>query len=222
MEYNSQRPRIKLPEYGRAIQSMVNEVLQIEDREKRLKAATNLIQVMSTINPTTKELKETEEIQQKLWDHLFIMSDFALDVDSPYPMPDPNHAEKRPERLAYPKPGLAKKHYGRFILEFIEKAKEMEAGPTRDAFLEVLGNLMKKAYLQYNQGTVTEELLREHLIELSGGVLSFPEGLRFRPSAELMAGIPLAGSVQRSTAPRKKKKKKPTGFRPAARPGSNR
>ena len=141
---------------------MVQQVLEIEDREKRLNAARNLIQVMSIINPSTKELKETEEIQQKLWDHLYIMSDYALDVDGPYPKPDKDHVDKRPEKLAYPKLGLAKKHYGRFIKEFIEKAKEMEAGPTRDAFLEVVGNLMKKAYLQYNQGTVTEELLREH------------------------------------------------------------
>jgi len=222
MEYNSQRSRIKLPEYGRAIHTMVQQMLEIEDREKRLQAATNLIQVMSIINPSTKELKETEEIQQKLWDHLYIMSDYELDVDGPYPKPDKDHIDKRPEKLAYPKPGLVKKHYGRFIKEFIEKAKEMEAGPTRDAFLEVLGNLMKKAYLQYNQGTVTEELLREHLIELSGGELAFPEGLRFRPSAELMAGIPLAGSVQRSGVVRKKKKKKSTGFRPSGRPGTNR
>jgi hypothetical protein len=150
------------------------------------------------------------------------MSDYALDVDGPYPKPDKDHVDKRPEKLAYPKLGLAKKHYGRFIIEFIEKAKEMEAGPTRDAFLEVVGNLMKKAYLQYNQGTVTEELLREHLIELSGGSLSFPEGFRFRPSAELMSGIPLAGSFQRVGVVRKKKKKKPTGFRPSGRPGTNR
>jgi hypothetical protein len=222
MEYNSQRSRILLPEYGRAIHAMVQQVLEIEDREKRLKAASNLIQVMSIINPSTKELKETDEIQQKLWDHLYIMSDYLLDVDGPYPMPDRDHVEKRPEKLAYPKHGLAKKHYGRFILEFIDKAKEMEAGATRDAFLEVLGNLMKKAYLQYNQGTVTEELLREHLIELSGGELSFPEGLRFRPSADLMAGIPLAGSVQRAGVARKKKKKKTMGFRPGGRPSTNR
>lgn len=222
MEYNSQRSRIRLPEYGRAIHTMVQQVLEIEDREKRLNAARNLIQVMSIINPSTKELKETEEIQQKLWDHLYIMSDYSLDVDGPYPKPDKDHVDKRPEKLAYPKLGLAKKHYGRFIKEFIEKAKEMEAGPTRDAFLEVVGNLMKKAYLQYNQGTVTEELLREHLIELSGGSLSFPEGFRFRPSAELMSGIPLAGSFQRVGVVRKKKKKKPTGFRPSGRPGTNR
>lgn len=201
---------------------MVQQVLEIEDREKRFNAARNLIQVMSIINPSTKELKETEEIQQKLWDHLYIMSDYALDVDGPYPKPDKDHVDKRPEKLAYPKHGLAKKHYGRFIKEFIEKAKEMEAGPTRDAFLEVVGNLMKKAYLQYNQGTVTEELLKEHLIELSEGSLSFPEGFRFRPSAELMSGIPLAGSFQRVGVVRKKKKKKPTGFRPSGRPGTNR
>jgi len=222
MEYNSQRSRLKFPEYGRAVQVMVSRLIEIEDREKRLHAAKSLIQVMSIINPSTKELKETEEIQQKLWDHLYIMSDYLLDVDGPYPKPERDLSDKSPEKLAYPKPDLLKKHYGRFIPEFIEKAKEMEAGPTRNAFLEILGNLMKKSYLQYNQGTVTEELLREHLIELSGGTLAFPEGLRFRPSAELMAGIPLAGSVPKSNVARKKKKKKSSGFRPGGRPGTNR
>lgn len=213
MEYNSQRSAIKLPEYGRAVQDMVHQICTIDDREKRTAAAYSIIKMMGLVNPATKEQNQTEEIQQKLWDHLYIISDHKLDVDGPFPPPDPEAIKEKPKKIAYPTPHKVKqKHYGAIIPDFIEKAKQMEAGPAKDYFIEVIANLMKKAYLLYNKDTVNEELIREHLKELSEGALELPEQVRLRPSNELTAGIqdPIRGGVK-SNASKKRKKKKPVG-----------
>ncbi len=213
MEYNSQRSAIKLPEYGRAVQEMVEQICTIEDREERTAAAFGIIKMMGLVNPATKDQNQTEEIQQKLWDHLYIISDHKLEVDGPFPPPDPEAIKERPKKIPYPKPNKVKqKHYGAVIPGFIEKAKQMDPGPAKDYFIEVIANLMKKAYLLYNKDTVNEELIREHLKELSDGALELPAQVRLRPSNELIAGMQdqMRGGAK-SGLSKKRKKKKPTG-----------
>ncbi len=216
MEYNSQRERIRLPEYGRSIQDLVKQAVDIPDRTERTKAAHALIQMMAITNPSLKELKETEDIQHKLWDHLFIISDFKLDVDAPFPMPDPEAIRQKPKTLAYPQNKVRLRHYGMYIEQLIDKAKTMETGEAKDRFVEVIANLMKKAYLVYNQDNVSDEQIRSDLGNISGQALSLRDDIRLRAGSELIAGMNQYPKGGLAGLKKKKKKKKPmgTGFKP--------
>ncbi|NCU33475.1 MAG: DUF4290 domain-containing protein, partial [Candidatus Moranbacteria bacterium] len=129
MEYNTQRSKMSISEYGRNIQKMIEGLQLIEDREKRNQQARAIIQVMGQLNP---HLRDVNDFKHKLWDHLFIMSDFKLDVDSPYPIPSAEILERKPEKLKYAENHIKFKHYGRHIERIIEKACEMEEGEERD------------------------------------------------------------------------------------------
>jgi hypothetical protein len=217
MEYNSQRERIRLPEYGRAIQDLVKQAVEIPDRTERTKAAFALIQMMAITNPALKELKETEDIQHKLWDHLFIISDFKLDVEAPFPMPDPEAIRQKPKTLAYPQNKVRLRHYGMYIEQLIDKAKTMEPSEGKDRFVEVIANLMKKAYLVYNQDNVSDEQIRSDLSNMSGQTLSLRDEVRLRNSAELLAGMNQYSKGGAAGGAKKKKKKKKimgSGFKP--------
>lgn len=183
MEYNSQREKLLLPEYGRNIQKMIQYAVEIEDREERNRAARTIVQVMAQTIPNSKEL---EDYTHKLWDHLYIISDYKLDVDSPYPMPDPEKKDQRPDRLLYPSKAIRYRHYGKNIEYFIEKAREMEDPEMKDRFIEVLANLMKRSYLNWNRDSVNDELIKDHLLELSAGDLMFKENHRMTSTNEIL------------------------------------
>ena len=112
MIYNTQRPKLIIPEYGRNVQNMVDHAVSVEDREERNKVAHSIIDVMGNLNP---HLRDVPDFKHKLWDHLFIMSDFKLDVDSPYPKPTPESFQEKPRRVTYPENGIRYRHYGRTI-----------------------------------------------------------------------------------------------------------
>lgn len=183
MEYNSQREKLLLPEYGRNIQKMIQHAVSIEDKEERNRAAKTIIQVMTQTIPNSKDM---EDYNHKLWDHLFIISDYKLDVDAPYPMPDPDKRDEKPERLNYPSKPIKYRHYGKNIEYFIEKAKEMEDPEMKDRFIEVLANLMKRSYLNWNRDSVNDELIKEHLVQLSDGDLIFKENHRMSSTNEIL------------------------------------
>lgn len=218
MEYNTQREPIRLPEYGRTIQEMVRMAMQIEDREERTRAAYSLIQMMSITNPILKEQKDVDDILHKLWDHLFIISDFQLDVDAPYPMPDKDAIHRKPDPLPYPQNRVRYKHYGRYIENLVDRACQMEVGDARDRFVEIIANLMKKSYLLFNQDNVSDEQIRADLSHVSGGKLELRAEVRLRPSSELLAGMNqnVRSGMILSAAKKKKKKKKKVngGFNP--------
>src|SRR5688500_20127080 len=123
MEYNSSRPRLIIPEYGRSIQKMIYYAVSLEDREERNKIAKAIIGVMGQLNP---HLRDVNDFKHKLWDHLFIISDFKLDVDSPYPIPSREILTSKPDRINYPTNDIRFKHYGKTIEMLIDKAQTLE------------------------------------------------------------------------------------------------
>ena len=166
LEYNSERPHLIIPEYGRHLQKLINQATEIEDREERNKAARYIISVMGSLNP---HLRDVLDFQHKLWDQLFIMSDFKLDVDSPYPIPSKDILTQKPERLKYPQNFPKYRFYGNNIKYMIDVANSWEESDLKNALVLVIANHMKKSYLSWNKDTVTDEIIFQHLFELSDG-----------------------------------------------------
>ena len=169
LEYNAERPHLIIPEYGRHLQKLIDQATQIPDREERNKAAKYIIQVMGSLNP---HLRDVLDFQHKLWDQIFIMSDFKLDVDSPYPIPTRDVVHLKPERLAYPQKNPKYRFYGNNIKYMIDVANSWEEGEMKNALVKVIANHMKKSYLSWNKDTVTDMVIFEHLFELSNGTLN--------------------------------------------------
>ncbi|MFY8097682.1 MAG: DUF4290 domain-containing protein [Flavobacterium sp.] len=169
LEYNSQREHLIIPEYGRHVQKLIDEVTKIEDRDRRNKGAKYIISVLGTLNP---HLRDVPDFQHKLWDQLFIMSDFKIDVDSPYPIPTKEVITLRPDRLPYPQNFPKYRFYGNNIKYMIDVACKWEDSELKNALIIVIANHMKKSYLSWNKETVTDEVIFEHLYELSNGQLN--------------------------------------------------
>lgn len=169
LEYNAERPHLIIPEYGRHLQKLIDQATVIENREERNKAAKYIIQVMGSLNP---HLRDVLDFQHKLWDQIFIMSDFKLDVDSPYPIPTRDVIHLKPERLAYPQKNPKYRFYGNNIKYMIDVANSWEEGEMKSALVKVIANHMKKSYLSWNKDTVTDLVIFEHLYELSEGKLN--------------------------------------------------
>lgn len=168
MEYNTARPKLIIPEYGRHVQSMVDFAISIEDREERNKVARSIIDVIGNLNP---HLRDVTDFQHKLWDHLFIMSDFKLDVDSPYPIPSRESLYVKPEPLPYPQSNIKYRYYGKTIINMIDYCVEMEDGELKEGLVRAIANQMKKSYLTWNKDTVADTVILKHLEELSNGKL---------------------------------------------------
>ena len=166
LEYNSQRSHLIIPEYGRHLQKLIDQATGIEDREERNKAAKYIISVMGSLNP---HLRDVLDFQHKLWDQLFIMSDFKLDVDSPYPIPSKDILTQKPDRLKYPQNFPKYRFYGNNIKYMIDVANSWEESDLKNALVLVIANHMKKSYLSWNKDTVTDEIIFQHLFELSDG-----------------------------------------------------
>jgi hypothetical protein len=169
LEYNAERPHLLIPEYGRHLQKLIDQAKVITDREERNKAARYIIQVMGSLNP---HLRDVPDFQHKLWDQIFIMADFMLDVDSPYPIPSRDVINLKPERLLYPQKNPKYRFYGNNIKYMIEVANKWEEGEMKSALVKVIANHMKKSYLSWNKDTVTDTVIFEHLYELSEGTIN--------------------------------------------------
>ncbi len=172
MELPNQEIDIILKEYGRNVQNIVAYILKIEDRELRTKYAITCIDLMRQINPN---IKDTQEHHSKLWDQLYIISNFQLDVDSPFPMPERAAIGKKPEIVEYNSNKLYYKHYGRNIELVIQKTIEMSDPEEREAAIIYLGRTMKKFYSTWNKENVEDELIISHIKEMSKGKLEIDE-----------------------------------------------
>ncbi|MEX0997386.1 MAG: DUF4290 domain-containing protein [Flavobacteriaceae bacterium] len=172
LEYNTERPKLIIPEYGRHIQKMVDHAITIENREERNKVAKSIIAVMGNLNP---HLRDVPDFQPMLWDQLFIISDFKLDVDSPYPIPTQEELMERPDPLGYPQNHPKYRFYGNNIKRMIDVANEWEEGEKKEALILTIANHMKKSYLNWNKDTVEDDVIFEHLFELSGGKINLKE-----------------------------------------------
>lgn len=169
-DYNTSRDDLIQKEYGRNIQKLVKYVREIEDRDKRTSYAYTLVELMKQINPA---MKESPEYNQKVWDDLYIISRFDLDVDGPYKMPEKESIGKRPQRLGYNNYDIKIKHYGRNVEILINKAIELE-GTEQEAAIIYVGKLMKSFQLIWNKDTVDDALILKNIEELSKGKLSLP------------------------------------------------
>ena len=184
MEYNTARKNLVMPEYGRNIQKMILYAISVEDREKRTKVATTIVNIMAQMHP---KLRESGDYKQKLWDHLYIVSDFKLDVDGPYPPPARDVLYARPKPLAYSDENIKYRHYGYNIQNIIEKAIAYEDGPEKDALIKTIANHMKKSYLNWNRDSVNDELIYKHLEELSSGNLKLADDVRLNETNDILA-----------------------------------
>lgn len=172
LEYNTQRPKMIIPEYGRNVQNMINHCLTLEDREERNKCANAIIKIMGQINP---QLRDSEDYTHKLWAHLFIMSDFKLDVDSPYPKPKPEMFTTKPDRVAYPQQKIKYGHYGKVLEDMVKATVEHEEGEEKEYLKKRLGDLFKTSYLLWNRDTVADNVIVNHIKEISGGKIIINE-----------------------------------------------
>ena len=166
LEYNSERQHLIIPEYGRHLQKLINQATNVQDDLERNKLAKYIIQVMGSLNP---HLRDVPDFQHKLWDQLFIMSNFQLQVDSPYAIPTREVLQMKPDILAYPQNHPKYRYYGNNIKYMIDVANNWEEGDLKSALVKVIANHMKKSYLSWNKDTVTDEVIFEHLYELSDG-----------------------------------------------------
>ena len=164
MEYNTNRTKLLMPEYGRNIQQMVEYCKSILSKEERNEVAKTIVEFMGQRNP---HLRDEENYKHKLWDHLYILADYDLDVDAPYPFPTREELDQKPNRMDYPSFDNEYKFYGKSILQLIDKAIELEEGEEKEALIQVIANNMKKSYNVYNKEHVQDEVIFRHLKELS-------------------------------------------------------
>jgi hypothetical protein len=172
MEYNSSRDKLVLKEYGRHVQKIVEACTKVEDPERRNQFARELIELMGQLNP---HLRNVEDFRHKLWDHLFIMSDFKLQVDSPYPIKGRAEIEKRPERLPYPQSRIKYKHYGKNVESLVDKAIHTADPDKKAGFTQCIGNFMKLVYQNWSKESVNDETIKNDIRLLSNGKLEVLE-----------------------------------------------
>lgn len=168
LEYNSQRPGILLKEYGRNIQKLVEYVRTIEDAEKRTRYASTLTDLMKQIHPS---LKDNPEYDQKVWDDLYIISDYDLEVESPFPMPEKSLLGKKPQRLNYNQGKIRFRHYGGNIEVMIQRAIEMEDPEDKESAIIHIGRLMKRFYATWNNENIDDDVVIKNIHNLSNGQL---------------------------------------------------
>lgn len=170
--YNYERKKLQLPEYGRHIHEMVDYLSSIEDREERNKQARAVISVMGNLNPL---LRDTADFNHKLWDHMFIMSGFSLDVDSPYPIPTAATLAPMPEKLKYPDKRIAIKHYGKNVENIIKSLKDETDGQSVEEVLANVARYMRAKSYEYNQEHPNNEVIIKDIKRLSDNAIFVDE-----------------------------------------------
>lgn len=173
MEYNTTRSKMLMPEYGRNVQRMVEYLMTIEDPARRLRNAEAIIELMGTLNP---HLKTIEDYKHKLWDHLYQMTDFQLDVDAPYPAPKPEEVFKKPEVLPYPQSSISHRHFGKNLEALIAKALKETDPEKKQGFTQTIGYYMKLSYTNWHKEPVHDDMIRTELAALTNGELQYEPG----------------------------------------------
>jgi hypothetical protein len=197
--YNTQRKPMVISEYGRIVHEFIDALLKEDDRDKRNRMAKSIIQMLTILNP---ELKKQHDFEHKLWDHLYIMSDFKMDVDSPYPPPSKELISMKPDEIPYPEQPIKFRFYGRNLQYMVNKAVEMKDAEDQRLFLTQLGSFMKNSSKAWNNEELTDKMISNHLNALSKGALALDEdALTFKGDPNLQ--IKMAASL----ASKKKKKK---------------
>ncbi len=175
LEYNTERSKLAMPEYGRNVLKMVEQLKAIEDREKRSQQAKAVIKVMEILNP---QVHTQEDFEHKLWDQLYMIAGYDLDVDSPYPMPEAGEFEKAPVVLPMKDSKIKAAHYGRNIEKIIDLLCNEPESETKDEMIRLLAVYMRKQYLIWNKDSVADETLFADIEKLSDYKIRIPEGMK--------------------------------------------
>lgn len=185
-DYNTQRKKMTLPEYGRNVQKMIDHIKTIEDRDERNRAAKTIIQIMGNLN---SHLRDVGDYKHKLWDHLALIADFGLDIDSPYPEPEIEKLTEKPNQIPYQQGGIRYLHYGRIIELMIEAAAEMEDGEEKEYLTTLIVNQMKKSYITWNRSQVSDEVIIGDMKLLSRGRLKMTDGVKILEVKDLIPPV---------------------------------
>lgn len=199
LKYNTEREKLIISEYGRNIQVMINHLMEIEDRTKRTEAAYFIVNVMAQMNP---QVKESNDYIHKLWDHLYIISDYKLDVDGPFDPPQQGIITVKPEHVGYQKHDIKHGHYGHYVSELLKKIEEVDDKEKREVLLVAMANQMKRDYLNWNRETVNDLLILDDLYKLSG------EKFEMSTDTKLTSTNDILNKAQVTQQPAKKKKAK--------------
>ena len=213
--YNTEVEKLAMPEYGRNILKMVEQMKAIEDRTKRSEQARAIVKVMETLNP---QVHQQENFEQKLWDHLYMIAGYDLDIDAPYPAPQPEVINSRPETIPLNTKPIKARHYGRNIESIIDLIATEPEGEVKTAMIRSLAIYMRQQYLIWNKDTVADRTIFQDIERLSGGRVTVPEGLELsklsadanfaRPGMNLGFGNRPGGNGNRNKYGRKNGKKR--------------
>tara|TARA_B100000989_G_scaffold256651_1_gene205928 strand:+ start:1290 stop:1934 length:645 start_codon:yes stop_codon:yes gene_type:complete len=203
LSYNSMRDDLVIPEYGRSIHQMVEHCLTIADKAERSKCAAAIVSVMGSVVPQEGE-KEGADL--KLWNQLHVMARYELDVDAPYPKPEPAEKDSAPAEMDYPNAQSRVGHFGKTTLDLIEAAKAMPEGEEKSILVVKLANLMKRHFLTWNRNTVEDAVIAEELKTKSGGALVLPEGTELESQADILRSVRKTSDAL--ARPHKKKKRR--------------
>lgn len=197
MTYNTQREKLILPEYGRGIQEMVDICLEIEDREQRQRCAETIIAIMATMNPG---VKQQPDYQHKLWDQLAILSDYRLDIDWPFEMPQREEMNAKPKPLKYPMQRIRFRHYGHLTEAFLKELRELPEGPEREQLSARMANYMKRSLYNWNRDAMDERKVEADLDFYTEGTAQLPENFRYSSVT--------GGKLPKNETGKKKRKRK--------------
>lgn len=223
MEYNTAKKKIITKEYGRNIQQMIEYLLTIQDKEQRNQQAKAIVKAMANLS---NDSKKTADFWQKIWDELFVISDFQLDIDSPFPIPAKKNIESKPKHIDYPDHKIKFPSYGKNIERAILQLSEEEDSPSKTETTKAIAVYLKSLYLNYNRDSVNDELIREHLRILSNGKLELDKDFVFPSTKSLLLLKESEEAAQNKKknkaqaksnnqpSKKKKKKKKNNGFKP--------
>ena len=177
MQYNTTRELMKIREYGRNVHNMVAHLLTIEDREKRQQNAEVIIEVMAILNPQANSM---EDYRHKLWDHLFLIADYKLDVDCPYEIPTQELKQRKPDPIPYPKNKIRWNHFGKTFEKIYEKALLETDEEKKQGFIQVLALFMKVAYSNWHKEAVHDDMIKDELFSMSKGQLTYDPSIKFK------------------------------------------
>ena len=205
MEYNTTRGKLILPEYGRNVQNMISHAMEIVDRKERNRASLAIIEVMGQLNP---HLRDVDDYRHKLWTHLFVMSDFKLEVDSPYEIPLPEALMEKPQIMGYPKGQIRFGHYGKYTQQILTDAKSITDEKEKEFLKNSMANFMKKLYLAHNNDAVENNVIADHLKDLSNGELILENPDELVSTSTLLREMGLNKKFNKPTNFKHKQKKK--------------
>ena len=201
MEYNTTRGEMKISEYGRNIQNMILYIASLPDREQRNRLTATLVNILAIMNP---DMRDQVDIKHKLYDHVHLMSDFTLDIDSPYPVPPRPEEAPRPARVPYTQENIKLRPYGKYMQRMIEKAVQYPDGEEKDELVKTLANNLKKMYLNWNRDSVNDELIHEHLSLLSGTRLKLRDDDRLHSTTDILKANKQLPDKQKQSFKRRK------------------